>query len=308
MKVLVLGGGDSPERDVSLRSAKAVADAAREAGFDVEEYDPVQGLSYFDKVQKDTIVLPILHGINGEDGVIQSELEARGLPFLGAGPSSSAACFDKWLTIQALKEHGIPTPESNYLVSRHDFPKSKLSKNPYVLKVIHGGSSIGVLIARDPHKIKKEQVDDIFNREERVVIEELVEGVEITVPILDDAALPVVEIVPPTGKEFDYENKYNGKTSEICPPENVSEEIQKIAKDLALQAHKIRNCRHLSRTDMIVRPDGSIVVFDINTMPGLTDQSLYPKSARAAGITMPDLVRRFIDMVKRDFSLQQSAK
>lgn len=302
MKVLVLGGGDSPEKEVSLRSAKYIAKAALDAGFDVEEYDPATGFSYFDKVPKDTIVLPILHGINGEDGVIQSSLEEHNLPFLGSDSSSSAACFDKWLTLQAFKVYGVPTAQSQF-VKKEDFVKSEISKKPYVLKVAHGGSSIGVLIARDPKKITEEQIDEVFNMESPAVLEELVEGIEITVPILDNVALPVVEIVPPKGEEFDYENKYNGKTSEICPPRNVSRRVQESAQRLAQKAHKIRSCRHLSRTDMMVRPDGSLVVFDINTIPGLTNQSLYPKSAAVAGLSMPELVKRFVELVKRDYSL-----
>lgn len=299
MKVLVLGGGDSPEKEVSLRSAKFIAKAAREAGFDVIEADPSEGLEFFDNLPKDTVVLPILHGINGEDGVIQAELEERGLPFLGADSASSAACFDKWLTLQAFRQYGLPTAQSQ-LIKKEDFATSKLSKKPYVLKVVHGGSSIGVLIVRDLSKVSQKQIDAIFEMESRAVLEELVEGIEITVPVLDDKALPVIEIVPPSGGEFDYDNKYNGKSAELCPPKNVSDGVQAEAQRLALKAHKIRNCRHLSRTDFMVRPDGSLVAFDINTIPGLTDQSLYPKSAAVAGLSMPELVKRFVVMVQRD--------
>lgn len=303
MKVLVLGGGDSPEKEVSLRSAKSVANAARQAGFDVLEADPSDGLEFLDKLPKGTVVLPILHGINGEDGVIQAELEKRGLPFLGADSASSAACFDKWLTLQAFKQYGVPTAQSQ-LIKKEDFARSKLSKKPYVLKVVHGGSSIGVLIARDPKAVSQKQIDEIFEMESRAVLEELVEGVEITVPVLDNTALPVIEIVPPLDGEFDYDNKYNGKTTELCPPKNVSDGVQAEAQRLALKAHKIRNCRHLSRTDFIVRPDGGLIVFDINTIPGLTDQSLYPKAAKVAGLSMPALVTRFVDLIKRDFEVE----
>lgn len=302
MKILVLGGGDSPEKEVSLRSAKYIAKAAREAGFEVDEYDPADGLSYFDKVPKNTIVLPILHGVNGEDGVIQAVLEEHGLPFLGADSSSSAACFDKWLTLQAFKEYGIPTAPSNF-VRKEDFAKSKLNQKPYVLKVARGGSSIGVLIVRGPQKVTQEQIDEVFRLGSRAVIEELIEGTEITVPVLDETALPVIEIVPPAGGEFDYDNKYNGKTAEICPPKTVGSTIQEQAQRLAEKAHKVRNCRHLSRTDFMVRPDGSLVAFDINTIPGLTDQSLFPKSAAVAGIPMPQLVKKFVEMVIRDYRL-----
>ncbi|MBI2285697.1 D-alanine--D-alanine ligase [Candidatus Saccharibacteria bacterium] len=302
MQVLVLGGGSSPEREVSLRSAKYIVKAARDAGFDVEEYDPANGLAYFNKVPKNTIVLPILHGINGEDGVIQAVLEEHNLPYLGSDSSSSAACFDKWLTLQAFKVYGVPTAQSQF-VKKEDFVKSKIAEKPYVLKVAHGGSSIGVLIARDPNKIAEEQIDEVFNMESPAVLEELIEGIEITVPVLGSTALPVIEIVPPKGEEFDYDNKYNGKSAEICPPRNVNRRVQKSAQRLAEKAHKIRNCRHLSRTDLMVRPDGSLVVFDINTIPGLTDQSLYPKSAAVAGLSMPELVKKFVELVKRDYNL-----
>jgi len=302
VKVLVLGGGDSPEREVSLRSARYIAKAVREAGFEIDEYDPAEGDAYFDTVPKDTVVLPILHGLNGEDGVIQAILEDHGLPYLGSDSASSAACFDKWLTLQAFKAYGLPTAQSEF-IRKEDFAMSKLIKKPYVLKIAHGGSSIGVLIARDPEKVTQRQIDEIFDMESRAVVEELVEGIEITVPVLDQSALPVIEIVPPSGGEFDYDNKYNGETAEICPPKSVSPEIQEQAQRLAEKAHKVRNCRHLSRTDMMVTPDGGLVVFDINTIPGLTDQSLYPKSAAVAGISMPQLVTRFVDMVKRDYSI-----
>lgn len=303
MNILVLGGGDSPEKEVSLRSAKFITEAARKAGFDVNEYDPANGFSYLDKVPKNTIVLPILHGINGEDGVIQAALEERGLPFLGADSASSTACFDKWLTLQAFKEYGIPTAKSQ-LIKKEDFDKSELCKKPYVLKVVHGGSSIGVLIARDPSKISQEQIDEIFEMESPAVLEELVEGIEITVPVLDQKALPPLEVRPPMGGEFDYENKYNGAAAELCPPPSLNNEQIKNVQKIAELVHKTMGCRHLSRTDTIMRPDGSFVVLEINTIPGLTDQSLYPKSAAVAGISMPQLVKKFVDLVKRDFKVE----
>jgi len=302
MKVLVLGGGDSPEKEVSLRSAKAVADAAREVGYEVLEYDPANGYEYLDSLPKDTIVLPILHGIGGEDGSLQKELEKRGLPFLGSGSKVSAHCFDKWHSLLAIQAAGMPIAKSD-LITRNQFDNHPLSKKPYVLKVVHNGSSIGVLIARDPSKIKPEEIDEIFDMESPAILEELVQGTEITASVLDGKALPIIEIVPPSGEEFDYDNKYNGATAEICPPKTVSEDIQKTAKDLAVKIYKLLDCRHLSRTDMMVRPNGDLAIFDTNTMPGLNDQSLFPKSAAAVGLPMPKLVQKFVEMVTRDYKL-----
>jgi D-alanine-D-alanine ligase len=139
--------------------------------------------------------------------------------------------------------------------------------------------------------------------EESAVLEELIEGIEVTVPILDQSALPAIEIRLPTNAEFNYENKYNGQTQEICPPASLTQDQHQDAQYLAEKVHKIMNCQHLSRVDMIMSPDGSFKVLEINTIPGLTDQSLYPKSAAAVGINMPALVKKFVDLVTRDYKL-----
>lgn len=302
MNILVLGGGDSPEREVSLRSAKAVASAAREAGFNVAEADPADGLSILDNLAKNTIVLPILHGKNGEDGVLQAELEKRDLAYLGSDAKVSAACFDKWQTRQTLLAAGVTMPRA-VRVNKDTYKNQPLAKEPHVLKIIHGGSSIGTLIVRDPGNINPEQVKEIFAMENQAVLEELVEGIEITIPILDQTALPPIEVVPPQGGEFDYENKYNGASAELCPPPSLNEEQIKNAQKIAQRVHKAMGCRHLSRVDTIMRSDGSFVVLEINTIPGLTSQSLFPKSAAVAGITMPELIKRFVELIKHDYSI-----
>lgn len=302
MKILVLGGGNSPERDVSLRSAKSVAQAARQAGFDVEEADPKDNFSVLENAQTGTIVFPILHGAGGEDGEIQRELERRKIPYLGSDSQSSAECFDKWLTRRRLESNGVTMPKA-VLVSKDTYQDQPLANQPHVLKVLRGGSSIGTLLVKDPDDVKQEQVDAIFKLDTNAVIEEFIDGMEATVPILDTNALPVIEIVPPAGEEFDYENKYNGRTQELCPPKNISEEVQKKCQVIAERVHKVMACRHLSRVDIMIDKSGNLYVLEINTMPGMTDQSLYPKSAAQAGIPMPELIKRFAEMVKRDYSL-----
>lgn len=302
MNLIVLGGGDSPEREVSLRSANAVSTAAKEAGFSVLEADPADGMSFLDGAAAGTIVFPILHGKGGEDGIVQAELEARGLPYLGSDSRSSARCFDKWLTRSDLQDNQIPMPRGS-LVTKDDYSHNPMSLRPHVLKVLRGGSSIGTLIAREPGKVKPEAVEAIFKLDSHAVLEELIAGQEITVPILDNSALTPIEINPPTGAEFDYENKYNGATAEICPPENLSAETQQQAMLLAERVHRAMKCRHLSRVDMMVDDLGKIFVLEINTIPGLTDQSLYPKSAAVSGLPMPALVKKFVEMVRRDFRI-----
>lgn len=303
MNILVLGGGNSPEREVSLRSARAVADAAREAGFNVTEADPADGLGIFDNLAKNTIVLPILHGKNGEDGGLQSELEKRDLAYLGSDSKVSAACFDKWQTRRTLLAAGVPMPQA-VLVNKDTYKSQPLAKEPHILKVVHGGSSIGTLIVRDPSNIKPEQIEEIFAMENDAVLEKLIKGVEITISILDQTALPPIEVIPPQGGEFDYENKYNGASAELCPPPSLDQQQIKNAQKIAQQVHKAMGCRHLSRVDTIMRPDGSFIVLEINTIPGLTNQSLYPRAAAEAGIMMPELVVRFVNLLKRDFKMQ----
>jgi D-alanine-D-alanine ligase len=302
MTILVLGGGDSPEREVSLRSAKSVAQAARRAGFKVVEADPAGGYNLLDDLAERTIVFPILHGAGGEDGVLQAELERRELPYLGADNDSSAKCFDKWLTKRDVERAGLPVADG-VLVTKQTYADHPLSRESHVLKVRRGGSSIGTLIVRNAKDLKSREIDNVFELDNEAVLEKLIIGTEVTVPILDKSSLPAIEIRPPEGLEFDYENKYNGLTAEICPPETVSADLQQKAQRLAEKVHEAMKCRHLSRVDIMIDQAGKLFVLEINTLPGLTDQSLYPKSAKAGGLSMPELVKRFVEMVIRDYNL-----
>lgn len=297
---MVLGGGDSPERDVSLRSASAVSRALKIAGYEVIEADPKNGIEALDGFNG--IVFPILHDKGGEDGQIQAELEERHLPFLGTESNASAVCFDKSSARRILLAAGLPMAAGG-MVNKETYFNHELTTNPHVLKVARGGSSIGTYIIRDPKNVDKYKIGEVFDLDDRAIIEELIEGIEITVPVFDTNALPVIEIKPPTDTEFDYENKYNGATQELCPPVSVSEDLQRQAQYLAEQVHSALGCRHLSRADIIVKKDGSMIVLETNTMPGMTDQSLYPKSASVNGQDMPGLMRNFVDLVKRDYKI-----
>lgn len=301
MKILVLGGGISPERQVSLRSAKAVAEAARTAGFKVIEADPADDLEIIDRAKAD-MVFPILHGKNGEDGFIQKEIEARNLPFLGTESGASIACFDKWTTRLHLVKNGVNMPKAE-LVDEKSYFISKLAKGLHALKIVHGGSSIGTLISRHSDETSEQAVNEIFAMEDKAVLEELIIGTEITVPVLDGKALPVIEVVPPPNGEFDYDNKYNGQTQELCPPRSVPADIQKRAQKLAEQVHQLMEARHLSRVDIMINEAGEFFVLEINTMPGMTGQSLYPNSAAVSGLPMPELVKKFVNLVQRDYKI-----
>lgn len=295
-KVCVLYGGISEERPVSLRSGKAVIEALSTAGFDVYEID-VQRLEDAELIPEGAIVLPILHGAVGEDGVIQEILEKKGCRFLGSDSTSSKNSFDKHATRQKMIEAGLPVARGD-IVTHKTYDEHEIRKIPHVVKVTHGGSSIGTHIVRSPSSVVSDEIQNLLEQNTRVLIEELINGVEVTVPILEDTALPVIEIIPPEAGEFDYQNKYNGKTKEICPSTSLSQETQKLCQNLALQVHRLLECRHLSRVDIMVDKKGNPRILEINTMPGLTDGSLFPIATKVAGYSMPQLVTEFVRMVE----------
>lgn len=298
--VLVLGGGDSPEREVSLRSAAAVARGLEAAGHCVGRHDP-SGPGWEERLEAaareyDT-VFPILHGKGGEDGAVQCVLEAAGVRYLGSDSETSALCIDKARTRERLISAGIRMPlgtvcdvhEAQWFIRNH---------RRFVAKPINGGSSIDTVIARDGLAESVEVLNDVFRRYGRLLLEELIEGQELTVPVLGEEALPPILIIPPAQGEFDYDNKYNGRTQEVCPvpQELVGARYLEAAMELAEDVHHLLGARHLSRTDMMLTPEGELVVLELNTMPGMTDQSLFPKSAATVGYDMPRLTDTFVSM------------
>lgn len=295
LQIAVFAGGTSDERTISLNSGNAVVAALTERGYGCELVDIIsEDISPLDLDTYD-VIFPVLHGKAGEDGTIQRQLETRGISYVGSDSKASALCFDKQQYRDFLSAQSFPIAPGQ-TVDGNDFWNSALITKPFVLKPFDGGSSIDTLIIHEPSSVSKEMITDIFSRHQQLLLEELIQGIEITVGVLGTEALPVVEIIPPEGKEFDYENKYNGATQELCPPKNLSADVQQRAQQLAVQIHQLTDCRHYSRTDMIVRPDGSLVVLETNTLPGMTAQSLFPKSAAAAGISMPELCDQLVQM------------
>jgi D-alanine-D-alanine ligase len=295
MKILVLGGGTSNERSVSLKSAKAVIGVLMDLGHEVNFVDPADGESgVIAAVDHCDVVFPLLHGIGGENGEIQALLDHLGKPYLGSGVTASQRAFDKVTLKELLIENALPTAPYQ-VVSAQTLNHSHLITRPFVLKPILGGSSIDIAIERHlPDTIPSFR--RLFEHHHEMLLEELIEGVELTVAVLGDRVLPVIEIIPPHGKEFDYENKYNGKTVEFCPAVHISYEVQDEARRLALLVHELIGARHLSRTDMIAQPDGSLMILEINTMPGMTEQSLFPKAAAAAGLDWNKLVEELLKL------------
>ncbi len=293
-KVLLISGGLSDERAVSLRSGATAAAGLRAAGCDVTEIDANVGAAALLSAAQDVdVVFIALHGEGGEDGTLQSIFEAADIPFVGSGAAASALCFDKWRSGTLLVSNGIPMPQTE-LVDKQQFLASTLREQPHVLKPNDGGSSIDTFIIRKAGTEPTEDQLKVFERHQTMILQQLIEGQEITVAVLGTVPLPVIEIIPPSDAEFDYDNKYNGATQELCPPQHVSQALQTQAQALALKVHTLTKCRDMSRTDIMLDANGAMYVLEINTIPGLTAQSLLPNAANVAGYPMPALVDKLV--------------
>ncbi len=287
MKVSVLAGGVSGEREVSLRSGAAVAKALRSIGVKVLEVDVKEkGV----KVPQGTdICFLCLHGTYGEDGEVQRELEAAGMPFTGSGSEASALAFDKLKARDAMVAAGVPMAESQEWTPACDW------KPPYVLKPVASGSSLGTFLVRTEEEAKKAVKEAKKWKEGGMMIERLIEGAEMTVGILGEQALPVIEVRPAKGF-YDYQNKYtSGATQYLCPAPIPKEKAQEL-QELALKAHRALGCEVLSRVDIMVDAEGKPHVLEVNTLPGMTDLSLLPKAGRAVGIDFTTQCLRILEL------------
>lgn len=303
-RIIPLAGGSSDEREVSLRSGKAVKVALERSGYRVVERDPADGIdAALADCRPSDIIFPVLHGQGGEDGSLQKQMEKSSLAFVGSDSRASALCFDKIRYAKLLTDHAYSIPSSQ-LVNHQTFMASPVRQTPFVLKPNGGGSSIDTFIVRDVQCFDAKVFETAFERHGKLVLQPLVPGDEITVGVLVDKALPVIEIIPPQGEEFDYANKYNGLTQELCPPHHIDRSVQLAAQKLAIALHQLTGCRDLSRSDMIVEPSGKIQVLETNTIPGLTDQSLVPKAAYVAGYDMSDLCRQLVEAARRRNSVK----
>jgi UDP-N-acetylmuramate--L-alanine ligase len=295
LRVAILAGGDSAEREVSIHSGRAVQAAMRRLGYEPVLIDASEsllsgeGLSGFVGPNRPDIVFLALHGTNAEDGAIQGLLELLHLPYIGSGIQSSAICMDKQLTKQILAANGIKTPNGQLLSSPDD---SVVISVPLIVKPNEQGSTVGLSFVETSEELCP-ALRRAFAYGDKVLVEEWIKGVEISTPVLNGDPLMPVEIAPATGK-YDFASKYlPGATEEIIPA-RLDQEILERAKEIALKAHQVLKCEGASRTDAIVR-DGEIYVLEVNSLPGLTPTSLLPNSAQACGISFEELCRRLIE-------------
>ncbi len=289
-RLAVLAGGPSSERSISLDSGKAVAEALRQAGHHVRMIDLEK--SCLPNIPSDVeVVFPVLHGAFGEDGQVQALLKRRKIPYVGSGPAASRLMIDKAATKQALRNAGIPTPPWWVLTeSTAALPADAVP--PLVVKPEGEGSSVGVGLVEDLGRSWQKARGKAFKYSHRVLVEKYISGVEITVGVVFGRPLPVIEIIPPPGRWFDYDAKYlykHGKTRYLCPPRSITEAVQEHARELAALAWRQLGAKDMARFDFIVDRDGIPWCLEVNSIPGFTATSLLPKAAKAAGIGFVEL-------------------
>jgi D-alanine-D-alanine ligase len=294
-RVLVLAGGLSAERDVSLRSGHRVADALRRIGVDVDVRDPGADLLPALSADQSTVVFPVLHGVSGEDGTIREILQLAGVPYVGAAPEACRFAFDKPLAKTLVAQAGLHTPASVTLPRQafHDLGASALAglilrrlHLPLFVKPRAGGSAFGVTCVESAGQLP-EALMACFGHHDTALIERAVAGTEIAVGVVDlgdgPVALPAVEIVP-DGGVYDYTARYTAGATEFFCPARLHPAVARAAGDTALTAHRALGLRDLSRTDMIVDAEGVPHVLETNVAPGMTETSTFPMALDAAGL------------------------
>ncbi len=325
LHVAVLMGGASGEREVSLASGAQVARALSRAGHRVTCFDTVRGVLSASEIDRllesgvgppsDTsrgkdllamdptalvgsetlrsadVLFPVLHGGSGEDGTLQAILDLAGLPYAGSGRVGCTLAMDKEVTKRLLREAGIPTPE--WRVSPVDLAEVEDALGyPVIVKPPSGGSTLGLTLAQDRASLER-AVSEALRYEDRVLFERYVRGRELTVGVVGDEALPVGEIIP-AHELFDYECKYRPGMAEEIFPAALDPDVSREVRELALRVHRLLLLRDFSRVDFILDEDGTPWCLEANALPGLTEFSLLPKAARAAGVSFPALCDRMV--------------
>lgn len=291
LNITVMLGGPSAEREVSLRSGAAVAQALRSLGHQVSEVDPKNG--EFSLPPETEVVFLALHGTYGEDGTVQNQLDKLGVVYTGCDSASSRIAFDKVLTKRKCRDAGVPTAKFVVTDSLQTlFPKQL--DTPLVVKPVRQGSSVGLQFVEQIEDWKPALAESLkFDTE--ILVEEKIAGRETTVGILGDEALPVVEVRPKTGA-YDYRNKYTaGNTDYFCPADFDAATTKRI-QEAALGAFHVIGGRDYARVDVMVRANGEPVVLEVNTLPGMTETSLLPKAAAAAGLDYAALCQRMVEL------------
>lgn len=303
-KVLVLMGGTSEEREVSLKSGKAVYEGLKDAGYEVEALDFTPETIHRIREYSPDVVFITLHGKNGEDGTVQGYLELLGIPYTGSGVLASAVCMNKVITKKLLSYEGLPTADFQ-VIKKRGFNRDLFNPDllmedfglPLVVKPATQGSSVGTSIVRESKNIVP-ALELALSLDEEILVEKFIAGTELTVTVLGKdnlKTLPVIEIVP-KNEYYDYESKYMPGMSDHLIPARISEEERERVEEISCKAYEAVGCRGYGRIDLILDRGGNPYILEINTLPGMTGTSLVPDAARAAGIKFPELLDLFVKM------------
>lgn len=299
LRIAVLLGGRSAERQVSLDTGDQVAMALESVGHTVTRVD-TGDIGFIETVRTGgfDVAFICLHGRFGEDGTVQGLLELLELPYVGSGVLASALAMDKVVSKQVFVSAGIKTPAWETVRAGEDVFLEDISLrlgDKVVVKPVSEGSSVGMSIVHDRNELGP-AVEQALEHDRTVLIEQFVAGAEVTVGVLgneDLEPLPTLEIVP-EHEFYDYESKYIPGMSRHIIPARVDEEARKECQRIAVEAHRALRCRGMSRSDTIVTPEGEVYLLEVNTIPGMTRTSLLPDAARAAGIEFPQLCDRLV--------------
>lgn len=289
IKVGVLYGGISSERDVSINTGKQISENLDRDKYEVHEILMDKKEDIF-KCKGMDFVFIALHGEFGEDGQCQSILDAMGVRYNGCGFKTSSICMDKYLVKKVLEDYKVPMAKGRLINKEDDITEFDLSF-PVVIKPNFGGSSLGVIISKNKEEFLHD-IENVFKYDDSVLVEEFISGQEITVGILNDEALPILKIVPQNHEFFNYTSKYDNTTIE--EPIELDEELDKEIKELSKRCYKVLNCRVYSRVDFILK-DNVPHFLEINTLPGMTEGSLFPKMAKLRGMSFIELIDNIIE-------------
>ena len=305
--IIVVMGGPSSEAEVSRRSGAAVLAALQSRGFDARglEFVPQTFCTDIQRLAPD-IVFNAMHGAYGEDGRVQAALELLGVPCTGSGVLASALTMDKAAAKRVMLGAGISTPKArSYRAGERAGLKTRILRDmpvPLVVKATAQGSSIGVVIVREAAELS-DALDEAFSYGDEVLVEEFIDGPELTAAVWGTPetcdALPVIEITTESGR-YDYESKYTVGASHHIIPARIGAEAMARVRETAEQTFRVFGCRGVARVDMMLSAEGIPYVIDINTVPGMTETSLVPDAARAAGISFEEFCERLVEMTIKE--------
>ncbi|GEL76135.1 D-alanine--D-alanine ligase family protein [Tenuibacillus multivorans] len=305
MKIAVLYGGTSKEREVSLSSGKGIIQALSKRGHDVVDIDfnPKDLEDVMEKIKTVDLVFIGLHGKQGEDGTVQGLLDLMGVPYVGSGVLASSLAMDKTKAKQIFYMNGIPIAKGN-TYGKHESQENIVEdinqqfSLPIVIKPNQEGSTLGLTIVSDESQVKP-AVELAFEHDFEILVEEYVKGREMTCAVIgkrgQEQSLPIIEIIPKS-EYYDYESKYSAGGSEHICPAKIDETLTTKIQDYAVKAHQILGCETYSRVDFILKDNGDPIILEVNTLPGMTPTSLYPDAAKAVDMNYEEMLEQFIQL------------